>query len=61
MNKESINQRKAELKAQLDKVLANANALHGAIQECEFWLSVLSAPQDQQKENEQRKEGNDNG
>jgi hypothetical protein len=60
MNKEIIEQRKDELKKQLDQVLANANALHGAIQECEYWLSVLNAPQDQiEKQNtEQREEGN---
>jgi len=41
MNKESIEQRKVELKQQLDQALANANALHGAIQECDFWLEQL--------------------
>lgn len=37
-----IESRKAQLQAQYDQTVANANALQGAIQECERWLSLLS-------------------
>ena len=37
----AIEQRKAQLKAQYDQVVANANALQGAIQECDFWIAAV--------------------
>ena len=41
MTKEAIETRISSLKAQLDQLMANANAVNGAIQECEYWLSCL--------------------
>jgi len=41
MTVEEIEKRKTELKAQLDQLLANASALQGAIQDCDYWLAVL--------------------
>lgn len=39
-----ILERLAELREQREQLLANANAVQGAIQDCEFWLSILDAP-----------------
>ena len=33
--------RKGELEKMLDQAVANANALKGAIQDCDFWLERL--------------------
>jgi len=41
MTKEQIEQRIADLRKQLDQLQANGNAIFGAIQECELWLSKL--------------------
>ena len=38
--------RKAALEAQRDKLLSDLNAVYGAIQDCEHWLSVLNSPED---------------
>ena len=37
----AIEQRKEQLQGQFDQVVANANALRGAIQECDFWIALL--------------------
>jgi len=41
MEAKALEQRKAQLEAQLKQTLANANALQGAIQECDFWIAQL--------------------
>jgi hypothetical protein len=41
MDKETITKRKQELLATREQFLANANAVLGAIQDCDFWLSEL--------------------
>jgi uncharacterized coiled-coil protein SlyX len=42
MNKEVLEARIAELKSQMATVHANYNALNGAVQDCEYWLSQLN-------------------
>ena len=37
----SLQQRKEQLQGQYDQTVANANALQGAIQECNFWIALL--------------------
>jgi len=34
-------ERLAKLKAEREQLVANLNAYNGAIQDCEYWLSVL--------------------
>lgn len=41
MSKEAIEKRLAELQKELDQVQANGNALIGAIQDCQYWLSEI--------------------
>lgn len=41
MTKNDIKTRIEELKKLRDQALANANAIGGAIQDCEFWLEWL--------------------
>lgn len=41
IDKEKLEVRIAELQKQLDQVTANGNAIVGAIQDCEYWLSQL--------------------
>lgn len=43
MNREELLARIAELSKLRDNALANANALGGAIQDCEFWLQRIEA------------------
>ena len=42
VTREALEQRLAELGRQRRQAFANYNALHGAVQECEYWLSVLA-------------------
>ena len=46
MTREQIEKRLAELEAQREQALANANALSGAIQDCRYWLEQLPQPGD---------------
>jgi len=41
IDREAIEKRLAELRQSLDRIQANGNAIGGAIQDCEFWLSQL--------------------
>ncbi len=41
ITRETIEARLAELRAQREQMIANLNAIGGAIQDCEFWLSEL--------------------
>ena len=54
MNEQALEQRKVELKKQLDQVLANANALHGAIQEVDFWIASLEPKKEQEAQCEKQ-------
>lgn len=38
-----IEQRKQELEQQRDQLIANANAVTGAIQDCDHWLALLAS------------------
>jgi hypothetical protein len=39
---EEILNRKATLEKELDETLSKANAISGAIQDCDYWLAMLS-------------------
>jgi len=41
ITREMVEQRLAQLKAERDQLVANLNAYNGAIQDCEYWLSLL--------------------
>lgn len=41
ITQEAILKRKADLEKELDEALSKANAINGAIQDCDHWLSVL--------------------
>lgn len=41
MDKNVIEKRLAELRKALEQTQASGNAIIGAIQDCEYWLSVL--------------------
>ena len=41
MNKEAIENRLTELRAVLEQIQANGNAILGAIRECEHWLALI--------------------
>ena len=43
MSREQIEKRKAELEAVLEEQKMNASATMGAIQDCDYWLTVLDA------------------
>ena len=49
MTRADIEQRIAELKKLQADALANANAIGGAIQDCEFWLGRLAEPAPEQE------------
>ena len=42
MTKEAIQRRKAELITNREQVMGQANALTGAIQDCDYWLAQLA-------------------
>jgi len=41
ITREMVLERLAKLKAEREQLIANLNAYNGAIQDCEYWLSVL--------------------
>ena len=41
MDKEQLAERLTTLQKQREQAIANANALNGAIQECQFWIAKL--------------------
>ena len=43
ITREALEQRIAALKTQYDQAIANANALQGAIQDCQYWLDQFKA------------------
>lgn len=46
ISREALEKRKAELDKQLDRAFGQYQALYGAVQECEYWLSVLTEEKD---------------
>ena len=42
MNKELIEKRKADLQKQVEQMQRNIIATQGAIQDCDYWLEVIS-------------------
>jgi hypothetical protein len=48
MSKEALQERMNGLNALKAQAVANANALSGAIQECQHWLDQLAVAQDPQ-------------
>jgi hypothetical protein len=46
MTKEAIEARINVLRQQYEQTIANSNAIQGAIQDCEYWLKTLEAPQE---------------
>ena len=43
ITQQALEQRIASLKTQYDQAIANANALQGAIQDCQYWLDQFKA------------------
>jgi len=41
MTKEKIEERKAQLQAEIEQAVRTIQALHGAIQDCDHWLAQL--------------------
>jgi len=41
ITREMVLERLAKLKEERDQLIANLNAYNGAIEDCEYWLSVL--------------------
>ena len=65
MDKEAVEKRLAELRKALEQTQANGNAIVGAIQECEYWLSLLDKEKaekviDRAIEHADKKKGNGN-
>jgi prefoldin subunit 5 len=45
MTEDTLKERMAALEAQRRQMEANLNAIAGAMQECQFWLSKLQTPE----------------
>jgi hypothetical protein len=43
MTREQIEARLVELRKESEQLVANINAISGAIQDCEYWLAQLDA------------------
>jgi len=43
ITREQVEERLQTLREQLDQLKANANAVIGAVQDCEHWLAVLES------------------
>lgn len=41
IKREDVVKRKSELEAKRDQLILDANAYAGAIQDCDYWLTVL--------------------
>jgi hypothetical protein len=50
ITREALEQRMAQLKAQYDQFVANANATQGAMMECQYWLDQIKAAETKQPE-----------
>lgn len=44
ITKAALEARKAELAEQFKQAVSNANALNGALQDCEHWIKILEQP-----------------
>ena len=49
VTEQAVSERLAALKEQYAKCINDANALHGAVQDCEFWLGELRKPDPDQQ------------
>lgn len=47
MTKEKVEKRKAELQVQQTQMIANVNALGGAIQDCTYWIEYFTQEESQ--------------
>ena len=47
MTEDTLKERMAALEAQRRQMEANLNAIAGTMQECQFWLSKLKTPENQ--------------
>ena len=50
ITQQALEQRIASLKTQYDQAIANANALQGAIQDCQYWIEQLKTADAEKKE-----------
>lgn len=50
ITKEAVEKRRAELQANYQQAIANAQAIGGAIQDCEYWLALLEKEADKPAE-----------
>ena len=41
MNREAVEKRLEELRSSFEQAISNANAIQGAIQDCEYWLKII--------------------
>lgn len=48
MNKETIEKRIQQLKAEQQQFVANVHGCEGAIQDCNFWLNELNKPEEKE-------------
>ena len=46
MSLEAFKKRLKELEVAKDQGIANVNAIAGAIQECQFWISTMTKPEE---------------
>lgn len=51
ITKEKIQERLQTLKTNVDQLQGHINALGGAVQDCEYWLDVLSQPEQEVNDN----------
>lgn len=58
MTEVQIKERLEKLEQAKQQTLANLNAIMGGIQECNYWLSVVTAPMPEPKADEKEKEEN---
>ncbi len=48
ITKEDIETRKSQLQSELEQARNTMNALHGAIQDCDYWLEQLDEESNEQ-------------
>ena len=52
MTEQDLNERLQSLDAQRRQAEANLNAIAGAMQECQFWLTKLTSPTEEVENND---------
>lgn len=50
ITKEAIEKRREQLQAEYQQAIANAQAIGGAIQDCQYWLDLLTKEAEPDKE-----------